>query len=417
MNILLLNTLLYALWFIIVFRKEGRITIYSFLILFYLSIAAIGVFSVNNRIYYDTFGYYSIHQLSIEPYIYSFIAYFILFLPFYKIKVNIKNIDLIFNKNTKKLFFCWIIIYICYTILKLSEAITTLSIGLAATYDSRHNEGVTLFKYGSLLSKFNGYAYFALQATVPFIMLYALFGIKNKYISYKLSMLLIILCFIPSFLESLGMGSRGGMFMTFFCFLFFLIILYNQLPKKLIHQIYKFSILFISCILIYSWAITIDRVGQDSGLDSIIRYFGEAFPNLGWTVWDKAIYHPMGERFFPNLFNSPAAKLSVGDAFTYWQGRTNVPILTFKTYFGDLYVEFGTIGAFIFLFLTSIPIWVYFKIKNITIFNIGYIYFYYQLCVFAFSGFTKTGWNAIFQLIIISLFVLYLRKIYKHRKI
>lgn len=416
MNILLINTLLYTFWFLISFKRDGKITVYSFLVLFYLCISLIGIYSVNNQIYYNTFGFYPLSKLSIEPYIYCFITYFILFLPFYKVKVNIKNVDFIFTQKTKKIVSCWIIIYVLYTLLKLSEAIISISLGLAATYEARHNEGVTLFEYNPILAKFNGYAYFFLQATLPFIMLYALFGVKKKYISSRMSMILIVLCFLPSFLESLGMGSRGGMFMTFFCFLFFFIMLYDQLSKKFIHTIYTFTILFISCILVYSWAITVDRVGHASGLDSIIRYFGEAFPNLGWTVWDNAVYHPMGERFFPNFFNSYVENLSVSDAYLYWQQVTGVPVLNFKTYFGDLYVEFGTIGAFIFLFLTSIPIWLYYKKKGITIFNIGYLYFYFQLCVFAFSGFTKTGWNSIFQLIIISLFVLYLKYIYKHNQ-
>lgn len=416
MNILLINTLFYLLWFIISLKKEVKITIYSFLVLFYLCIAFCGVYSVNTGIYYDTFGFYSLNTLNLEPYIYSVVAYFILFLPFYKIKVNIKNIDFIFTSKTKKFISLWIIVYICYTILKLSEAVISVSTGLAAAYDARHNEGVALFEYNPIISKFNGYSSFFLQATTPFIMLYALFGLKKRYVSQKMAIILISLCFLPSFLGNLGMGSRGGMFMTFFCFLFFIILLHDQLSKNFIHKIYKVAIIFVSCILIYSWAITVDRVGEGAGLNSIIRYFGEAFPNLGWTVWGNAELHPMGERFFPNFFNSYANKLSVGESHLYWQQITGTPILNFKTYFGDLYIEFGTLGAFIFLLFTSIPIWLYFKKKGITIFNIGYLYFYFQLCVFAFSGFTKTGWNSIFELIIISLFVLYLRFTYNQKR-
>ena len=91
--------------------------------------------------------------------------------------------DFIFTQKTKKIVSCWIIIYVLYTLLKLSEAIISISLGLAATYEARHNEGVTLFEYNPILAKFNGYAYFFLQATLPFIMLYALFGVKKKYIS------------------------------------------------------------------------------------------------------------------------------------------------------------------------------------------------------------------------------------------
>ena len=415
MNVLIINALLYTFWFLFVLNKERKLTIYSFLILFYLCIAFIGIYSVSTSIYYNTFGFYSIKSLEIEPYVYSFITYVVLFLPFYKIKINIKDIDFIYNNKTRRFVSYWIIVYVGYTLLKLTEAAVSISTGLAAAYDARHNEGLSLFQYNPILAKFNGYGYFFLQATLPFIMIYTLLGLKERKLSKNLSVLLIVLCFLPSFLEGIGMGSRGALFMTFFCFLFFIILLYNQLSTKFIHTIYKLAILFVGCVLIYSWAITIDRVGESSGLDSIIRYFGESFPNLGWTVWEHAVKHPMGELFFPNFFNSYVDGLSVNEAYLYWQQVTGVPVLTFKTYFGDLYVEFGVLGAFIFMFCTSIPIWLYYRKKGITIFNIGYLYFYFQLCVFAFSGFTKTGWHSIFQLIIISLFVLFLKAMYKRR--
>ena len=82
MNVLIINALLYAFWFLFVLNKERKLTIYSFLILFYLCIAFIGVYSVSTSIYYNTFGFYSLKNLEIEPYVYSFITYFILFLQF-----------------------------------------------------------------------------------------------------------------------------------------------------------------------------------------------------------------------------------------------------------------------------------------------------------------------------------------------
>lgn len=415
MNVLIFNVFLYIIWFFVAYKKEKRITIFSFLVLIYTGIAILGYYTVQNGIYYDTFGYYPLSRLSVEPYIYTFLGYVLLFLPFYKIKCNINKIDFIFCDKTRRFIRFWIIFYVCFTLLKLSEAIISISLGLANTYDVRHNEGVALFEYNIILSKFNGYGYFFLNATTPFVMLYSLIGMAKRYISTRLSLFLIGLCFLPSFFNALGMGSRGGMFMTFFCFLFFVFILYDKLPKYFVRSIIKFGIAFILVILIHSWAITIDRVGEESGFDSILRYFGESFPNLGWTVWDKAIYHPMGERYLPELFNQKIVSLSVSETHLYWEQMTGVPILNFKTYFGDLYVEFGVLGAFVFLMLTSVPIGLYFKKNGINIFNISYLYFYFQICVFAFSGFTKRGWGSVFELIIITLFVLFLKVLYKNQ--
>ncbi len=410
MEVLLYNFFIYLIWFILVYKREKRLTVYSFLILYLSVIAFLGYFTVQNKIYYDTFGYYNPQTLSLEPYIYSFVSYFLLLLPFRNLKYNLADIDFLFTYRWKIFVKWWTVIYSAFTILKLTEAIISISLGLAAAYETRHVDGVALFSYNIILDKFNGYATFFLEATTPIIILYAILGYLKKRIKSLSCVYLILLCFLPSLFAKIAMGSRGGLFMTFFCFLFFVIVLYKELPRNIIRQVYSLGIIFVIVVLTYSWLITVDRIAQgQTGFDSILRYFGEPFPNLGFRIWDKAVYHPMGERFFPTFFDNKVATYSVAEGHAYWEKITQVPILNFKTYYGDLYVEFGVLGAFVFIMSTSIPVYLYYKKKEVTIYNFAFLYFYFQLCVFAFSGFTKYGWGSIFQLIIISIFTLFIR--------
>lgn len=413
MQILIINFLMYASWFAWNIAHEKKITVYSFLILFYTSIALLGIITILNGIYYDTFGFYSLEKLELTPYLLAFITYLILLFPLRGIKCNVQSINIIFTQKTNKYVFIWSVVYTLYSILKLVEATISISRGLAATYDARHNDGITLFQYNPFLSKVNGYCSFFQDATVPFIMVYALLGVSKKVVSKKKVVFLIVLSFFPSIFEGIGMGTRGGLFMTFFCFMFFIFLFYESLPKHFVVKILQIGLLFVFIVLLYSWLITIDRVGESSGFDSILRYFGEAFPNLGFTVWNNATYHPMGERFFPEFFAPEIASLSTNDAYDFWLYRTNVSVLNFKTYYGDLYVEFGELGGIAFALFISIPFYIYLKKASINIYNIAYVYFYYQLCVFAFAGFTKTGWHSIFQLVIITVFTLYLKYVYK----
>jgi oligosaccharide repeat unit polymerase len=415
MNIFVLNLIPYIIWFCRTIYKEKKITIYSFLLLFYLVIAFLGFYIVSNGIYFDVFGKQSISRLTFEPYLYCFVTYFVLFSPLKNLKFEFTNISFHFFKKASLFIRIWTIYFALYTILKLSEAAASITSGLGNAYEARHIEGDTLFVYNNfLLDKFNGYGFFLLDATVPFIMSYVFLGLYTKYLSNRRATFLIFLCFLPSVLSGIAMGSRGGLFMTAFCFMFFVLIFWKYIPKSFLVRIYRSMGVFMTVIMAYSWMITSDRVGKGSeGFNSVLRYFGESFPNLGFLFWNKVENHPMGNRLFPNLFkkNESYSFISVDDSYQYWENKTGVPVLNFKTYFGDLYIEFGVINAIVFVLLCTIIVKKYFKAKKVDVFNLSLLYFYFQICVFAFAGFTKVGHQAFFQLII-TLIVFWALKFY-----
>ena len=328
------------------------------------------------------------------------------------------DIEKLWSNKFKGFLHVWTVYFVAYMFFKVYEAVTTLSNGLANAYDERHNEGNVLFEYDNIvISKLNSYGGFISNATVPVVMLFSLIGVARGKISKTYSFFLIALCFVPPLLQAMGAGSRGSMFMTMFCFLFFIILFYNDLPKKFVRRIISGVLLLLFFSIFFSWLITADRVGEGSdGFNSILRYFGESFPNLGFSFWDKVILHPMGLRLFPDLFGFTRELGSTSDEYEYWQIITGVPVLNFKTFFGDLYIEFGTVIALLITFFLSLSFRLYYRKNGITIYNIPFLYFYFQLCVFSLAGFTKGGHLATFQIIIIILFVLFLKFIFQDGK-
>ncbi|MCD8291072.1 MAG: oligosaccharide repeat unit polymerase, partial [Prevotella sp.] len=170
---------------------------------------------------------------------------------------------------------------------------------------------------------------------------------------------------------------------------------------------------FVFVMAFYSMAITKSRfdMGQhrETPVESIARYFGESFPNLGYSFWDKVRWHPMGERLFPEVCESDVSQRfkSVDSSYYYWKLKTHVPILNFKTLFGDLYIEFGVLGALLFVIVLSKLFSLYMK-GQITCYNIAVAYYYFQICSMGFAGITRMSgfYLVIIALILIECYVL-----------
>ena len=397
---------MYIVFTYFVYKRNRQSALYVSMWAVYTIIAALGYFSVINGTYYDCFGFYNPDVLSLTPFILALLGYAIFFLPLKSLTAdNIETYEIVDNKNIRQFINVWIVIYVLYTILKVSEAYITVSTGLADAYESRHVDGEALFQYGFFLAKFNGYGFFFLNATTPFIMTYAIYQSHLKVISEGKAIFLVFLCFFPTFCSAIGQGSRGAIFMQFFCLMFFVVLLKDFLSSNLKKKFIGAIGLVGAAALFYSLMITFDRVGEGrEGFTSIERYFGESFPNLGWRYWGEVSVHPYGKRLFPDLVSYHENFASTSDSYEYWSGITNVDVSNFKTLFGDLYIEFGAVGAFIFIvsFIFLLR-WIMRKNGKVTILTLNYAYFYFQICVYGFAGFTKGGHNATFSIVIIIL--------------
>ena len=416
-NILLINFLAYLSWAVFSYKRNGgKIDAHLLMVIFYTFLAFMGYYTVETGIYQNTFGTVNVKSLELTPYILCFVSYAILIYPLKKLsKVDVSNCEWIFEKRVSVFITLWVIIAVSLTILKFSEAIVSISTGLGDAYESRHIEGETLFTYDNfLVDQLNGKGPFIMEATTPIIVFYSIVGLSRKLIKPFKAYSLICLCFLWSFFANLGGGSRGGIFMLFFCILFFIFIFYDFFSKKQLKQIFYCGTCILMIFVFYTWIITTERVGKSEGLESIFRYFGESFPNLGFSFWNKVTYNPMGERLFPSGAFEKTFE-SVDDFYRYWWSKTDVPVLNFKTYFGDLYIEFGTIGAIAFNFFLSAIVYRFIFIKGTTIEYLPFIYYYFQLCVFSFAGFTKGGHHAAFQLMIIIILFLGIKIVKKKR--
>ncbi|QES89312.1 oligosaccharide repeat unit polymerase [Rhizosphaericola mali] len=421
MNLLLVNFLLYFFWFAYSYIKEKRISIYSTMILFYTIIAFLGIYIYKTGLYTKEFGNFSLSRITIFPIILGFVSYFFLLYPLKKIKFDKNGFNkLKFNKRSSRFILLWIIYFSLYFILKLGELIISISTGLDSAYEHRHDGASTpLFNYNNpVLEKFSFLGDLFLNTTTPFVVGYAIIGIYQKKIKINYGLFLILLCFFPSLANSIAIGSRGAMFLIVFNFIFFISIFKPFITKQLSKRIKIFGISFLSLVATYSWVITSLRFSNakgNKGFDSILRYFGESFPNFFLQIWDQVKYHPFGERLFPVIapIKKTYSHLTLDETTLFWQNKVDVPIYLFKTYYGDLYIEYGVIYGLLFAFLYFLLIFLYLKKVKLSLKNLLIPYLYFQVCVYGFSGLVVSGTSLYWSISVVFTTYLILKYIMK----
>lgn len=411
MTILILNFIAYAIWLKIAIRKQTLQSVYTMMVALYTLFALCSIICIYDGSYFNEFGYYNLSALNIIPYIYCFITYFFLFLPLYKIKnFSIDEYDLFGNKFFNSGIKIWLLLYVIYIVLKLAEAIISLQTGLAQVYETRHVEGEQLFTYTGILFEINSRLAWFLPITGPIVTCYAMTGMIQQKLSNTYAILLIIISFLPSLLTSISFGSKGALFMDFFCLIFYVQIFWSKITKK-IRRYIKLAIgISLSFCIAFSALITLQRAHADKFdvISHISRYFGESFPNLGLDIWENVKIHPMGERMYPEFTGIDNSDLVGVAKFGHWDRTTGVRTWVFKTFFGDLYIEYGTVIALIAPIIISLLF--YKGVSRINITTISIIYFYFQICVYAFAGFFYKGEGNIKRLVytIVIMFILQL---------
>ena len=390
MDILFFNFILYTIAFLIYYKRE-HFTLYTFLWLEYAILSILGYYTVKMEIY--TIGNIDPYKLSIIPYVLCFVFMWILFLPFKSLKL--KNIQIPFSHKFEKFVYVWAFISILFLALKFSEALITISMGFGEAYENRHVLGESLFDYSGnlLLKRINFLGNLFVSTINPFVIFYCIQqlreGKKNKII-YSL----LILAFLPGIIAGVGAASRGLIFSAFVKILFYVILFKDYVSEKVKRIAVKLFGVILCVMVFYSFAITTERLAGKNvnAYDNILRYFGECFPNLGDIFWDNVREHPMGVRLFPELLGINLSNYwdSADTQFAYWTSITGVPMLLFKTIFGDLYIEFGIFGAFVFAIILCILIkWL---IKDgLSYYNISFLAYYFQIVFMGFAAFTGFG--------------------------
>lgn len=398
-----LNFFLYFFTFLYFYRKKKEFDIYNFLWLFYSAIALMSCIILWNGSYFKLFGLKSLDTVSFVPFVLCYLAFYLLFRPLREIGNNI-DLTIVHFKYEKVFITIWIVIMLCYLCIRISEASFSIATGLAEAYTNRHIEGETLFDYSGnpLIRRILNFGVMSAACLNPYMLLLCIDKIRKKK-QLSLVILIVVLCFVPDFLSAIAQGSRGQIFNVFLKILFFVILFKSYLSQKIKKWIYVCMSVFVGFMIFYSLMITIERVevhNAETPIGSVMRYFGECFPNLQFSFWDKVDYHPMGDRRFPDFTGFNKTFSSVDESYVYWQMITHVPVLNFKTIFGDMYIEFGTIGAFIFILVYT---FIVDKIINrkTTGYNISFITLYFSICLLGFAGLTYTSGFSLFTVIMI----------------
>lgn len=419
MNILIINAFVYVCWLIYSIRKDKKITLYVLFVFLYTLFAVCAIPAVISGIYTEELGNNNIDSIQIEPYIWAFLVFFCLVYPFRHLKkIDIDSYNIWENKNILYFINIWSCLYLFFTILKLTEMIVTLKTGLGEAYNARHMEGEVLFSYPGILGELNTRLTWFLPLTIPIVMFYSLAGYIKGYVKKSRSFFLMILSFLPAFLMSIANGSRGSLFMDMFCLAFYFIIFWYKFNKKDKHTIFILSLVSLSFVLFYAIGISLQRadITGSNAFEGILRYFGEPFPNLGTELWNHVVKHPYGDRLFPNLTNFYLNGYTDIDIRSYWVQVTGVRIWCFKTFFGDFYIEYGTLLGCLVPILIALVFNIFVKASKFNIMTIPLIYFYFQICVFSFDGFFYKGNAGISKTIYLIFIMCFLKLIIKKKK-
>lgn len=387
------------------------------MVFLYVIIALMGVMVVETGLYYDLMSSYNFENAPVLPYILCFVCNIMLLEPLRYIQdIDDNDYGIFYNKRINSLVLIWSLAYVFFTVLKVNETIQTMSVGLAESYQMRHSEGVALFQYSGPLRLIYTLLTAAQPITVPFIMFYSFIGLRDKYITSSKAYFLIVLCFLPALLSALAKGSRGSLFMEVFCFIFFVLTFWNHVNTNIKSSVKRIMICVVGFGLAYSWLISLDRAENTevSAMDGIIRYFGEPFPNLVALYWDKINFHPMGTLMFGDFLPDVLpAYWDPSERTKFWSDLIGAPTYNWKTFFGSLYLEFGSVIACAFTFGLSYIFKSVFKKLSVNLITLPLVYFYFQMCVFSFAGFTKNDETSLHQIIGVLLLMWILPKFLK----
>lgn len=413
-TILFINFLAYALFFCWQFRKDGwSITAKSTLILIWSIIAFMGWYTFFTGIYQYTFGYRNPDKLDSLPYIYCFLMFCLLIKPFGS-NVNTNVLRRFHKRRIEKLSI--LLAYLLIIVLTFQAILTFqfFSLDVISNYGDLYNERAAGIQvgYGSELLDFlfdKSIAVGRILTPIVYTLLFLTF-VGNKR-NQGSNLIIIIFITFESILNQLLSANRGGVFFTLMRLTFFIAFFYHFFSKNAKRKISLVFGLSLILITIAMSLVSVSRFNGDSKESNTqnLRYFGEPFPNLGYNIWPKEINHPYGERFFPSIsqylgYSKEHKFEGRQSAHAYWEQQVGIPMLNFKTIFGDLYIEFGLFGAFAFLLICLIVLNFLLSYNNGIVSQITFLSIWYDVAVFGlFGNYMKETWfiDSIYTLLLL----------------
>lgn len=352
MIILFINILLYLCTLIYYWRKDGFFSLSTIVFLLFTIFACAGYYTIDKGIYFDTFGYYKISELTFTPYLLNFFATLLIarsLKGYENVKCSIISINKKYLFIVELLTICLSLIHIIFewlwyslfSSLEMSELYSNMHTGEAMVFGSSWMN-VLYFRSGQILA-----------IAQPFVYLIEFLSLANTSKRIK-PIVMILLIYLPQLIGCGISANRGGMIFQTASIGFFIIYFWKTFDAKLKNKIYIMITTTLSLSVAYLMEISISRGGNDSekALNDVLRYFGEGFPNLCFRVWNADGHTIWGMRKFPTIYSlfgeiPNLTSLGLGGEHQYFEDLSGYPILNFKLLYGGLMVEFGTAIPFI----------------------------------------------------------------------
>lgn len=425
MIVFFINILLYLLTFVFYVIKDRKYSLRVVCWGLFTVFSSASFFIVVTGIYYQQFGHFGGKNPSFVPFALNYILILILtygMKGYDKLDVNIRS-NVLDKPIVKYMENIIIVISILYFIMVVITASILSALNLGDIYDSIHNgENVLVFP-----AQWMNIAYYRSQQVLniayPFVYLIEFIRLsRNQNIGR--STIVLLLVFIPQVLSCAVMANRAGVIFNTFSFVFFLLVFWEHLNMTIRRSIKVFGIIFVSLTIMALSAISLSRAGDnshDSTFDAL-RYFGESFPNLAYQIWDINGHYLMGMRTFPSIysmFNSMPIALqdaSFYERHVFFNDISGFPIMCFKTFYGDLYCEWGTYIPFMLVSGFIALSFVLRKLLKNTVFSLVVVYFVYYTIVWGLFGANQFSENGFEQLLINVIIAYILNKIIFDKK-
>lgn len=386
MGVLTCNFCFYLVYTIHGFRKCPHLTVHNSLSLWFCFISLMGLISVYYEIYQAVFG--NLHELSIVPYIFCFVCFLFLMYPLRKLnykKIQITNIPFETDNKFNRLCYMPLFFLLLYTIVYVPSVILALAMDeLSDVYTSQRIDGEELYEYSALSLTLIWIGRKCFNWFFAIFIFYSVWYLNKGNKRFFFLCLMFIAAVLPYFLKTIATGGRGGFIWFTAQVIIILIPLWPYFTNVFKKKIYVTGIVFVLFAASYTIAMTISRVSSSSSetpLTSIIRYFGEPFPNLGNVLWKHLKNHLMGRRMYPELFGfSDNAANTQYENFAFWESIAGVPMLNYKTIFGDFYVEFGTITTLIIIFVMGFLMSKYLEKGKLKFYKLPLYAIYLDIC-------------------------------------
>lgn len=348
MEPLYINIILYFVTFLVYFIKDKKLGVRECVFLLYAIFGVASVVSINSGVYFEVFGVYALHQLNLTPLLLNYI-FVLLFAQSLngldKVKYDLISLDNIYVRIFE---FVMIFLAILNLFFQYEWSKIVANLELADIYAAGHTGDMELTFDNQLWNILFYRSKQIISLTTPIIYIIEFMNLSlNR--NVRKSAVMILLMFLPTVIGMGMSGNRGGIVFSFASLAFFIILFWPKFSKGIKKSITIAVVGLLAIGLIYIIAITMSRYGEDSSRasDGVLRYFGEAYPNLTWQIWPEEGRHLEGMRTFPSLYEIFGGYIPQtndegfgGSQFMY-EMISGWPILIFKTFYGDLFVEFG----------------------------------------------------------------------------